>query len=112
MNDIERKEMMKTFEKAGVSGTDWTSGFPIAAIIAQLGWVFLYRIMATTGLRVLGFAGLAVGPIGWAITGLWTAISLAGPAYRITIPCVCHVAYLRQKSRIKVISEVADNGAP
>ena len=26
----------------------------------------------------------------WVITGLWTAISVAGPAYRVTIPCVCH----------------------
>lgn len=94
MNDKDREEIMEAFEKAGGSGVDWTAGFPIAAIIAQLGWVFLYRIMAPTALRVLGLPG---GPVGWAITGLWTAISLAGPAYRITIPCVCHVAYLRQK---------------
>lgn len=37
------------------------------------------------------------GPIGWVITGLWTAIDIAGPAYRVTIPAVIQVAVLRQK---------------
>ena len=40
-------------------------------------------------------ASLLTGPIGWVITGLWTAIDLAGPAYRVTIPAVIQVAYLR-----------------
>lgn len=37
------------------------------------------------------------GPIGWAITGAWTAIDIASPAYRVTIPAVIQVAALRQK---------------
>lgn len=37
------------------------------------------------------------GPIGWVITGLWTAIDIAGPAYRVTIPSVIQIAVLRQK---------------
>jgi len=37
------------------------------------------------------------GPIGWSITGLWTTIDAAGPAYRVTIPAVIQVAVLRQK---------------
>lgn len=37
------------------------------------------------------------GPIGWVITGLWTAIDVAGPAYRVTVPSVIHVAVLRKK---------------
>ena len=102
MNPIEREKIMKAFEEAGVSGADWTSGFPVAAIMAQFGVLGVLNILGrgflvpvnTVLLRILGFS---VGPVGWAITGLWTAISLAGPAYRITIPCVCHVAYLRQK---------------
>lgn len=56
--------------------------------------------------RGLSFGGGAVltrtmavltGPIGWAITGLWTAVDLAGAAYRVTIPAVIQVAALRQK---------------
>jgi len=40
---------------------------------------------------------ILTGPIGWVITGLWTAIDIAGPAYRVTIPTVIEIAALRQK---------------
>ena len=40
---------------------------------------------------------ILAGPIGWVITGLWTAIDVAGAAYRVTIPAVIQVAVLRQK---------------
>jgi len=40
---------------------------------------------------------ILTGPIGWVITGLWTAIDIAGTAYRVTIPAVIQVAALRQK---------------
>lgn len=55
------------------------------------------------GLSLAGNAALTrtmailTGPIGWVITGLWTAIDIAGPAYRVTIPAVIQVAALRQK---------------
>lgn len=39
------------------------------------------------------------GPIGWGMTGLWTTIDVAGPAYRVTIPAVIQIAVLRQKYR-------------
>lgn len=42
-------------------------------------------------------AAILAGPIGWIIAGLWTAIDLAGAAYRVTIPAVIQVAVLRQK---------------
>lgn len=56
--------------------------------------------------RGLSFAGnaaltrtmaLLTGPIGWVITGLWTTIDVAGPAYRVTIPATIQVAVLRKK---------------
>jgi uncharacterized protein YaaW (UPF0174 family) len=37
------------------------------------------------------------GPTGWAITGIWTIFDIAKPAYRVTIPCVLHIAMLRLK---------------
>lgn len=40
------------------------------------------------------FAILA-GPIGWAVSGVWTAFDIAGPANRVLVPCVVTVAYLR-----------------
>ena len=41
--------------------------------------------------------GALAGPVGWAATGLWTLYDLGGPAYRVLIPCVLHVAYIRRK---------------
>lgn len=41
------------------------------------------------------------GPVGWAITGLWTASDLAGPAYRVTIPAVIEIAFLRQEKQYR-----------
>lgn len=41
--------------------------------------------------------GVFAGPIGLIITGIWTLLDLAGPAYRVTIPCVVHIAMLRQQ---------------
>ncbi|RRQ95773.1 hypothetical protein CUR49_00085, partial [Enterococcus faecalis] len=31
-------------------------------------------------------ASVLAGPVGWVITGLWTAFDIASPAYRVTIP--------------------------
>lgn len=50
------------------------------------GNVALTRVMA-----------IFTGPIGWGITILWTSISIAGAAHRVTVPAVIHVAALRQK---------------
>ena len=64
--------------------------------------------------RGLSFAGNALltrtmsilaGPIGWAITGVWTAVDIASPAYRVTVPAVIQVAFLRRKY---LYADVAD----
>ena len=47
----------------------------------------------STAAGVFATAALAFGPVGWATAGL-TAM---GAAYRITAPCVLHLAYLRKK---------------
>lgn len=41
--------------------------------------------------------GIFAGPVGLALTGLWTLSDLAGPAYRVTIPVVIQIAFLRQE---------------
>ena len=43
--------------------------------------------------------GIFAGPIGLIITGLWTALDIAGPAYRVTVPAVIQVAFLRAKMK-------------
>jgi uncharacterized protein YaaW (UPF0174 family) len=47
--------------------------------------------MLTRGMAIL------TGPIGWAISGIWVAMDIAGPAYRVTTPAVFEIAYLRKK---------------
>ena len=41
-------------------------------------------------------ASIMMGPIGWILTAVWTLIDIAGPAYRVTIPAVIQIAYIRQ----------------
>jgi uncharacterized protein YaaW (UPF0174 family) len=54
------------------------------------------------GAAIAKMIGLAAGPVGWAVTGAWAAIDLAGPAYRVTVPVVLHVALLRQKLALQL----------
>ena len=37
------------------------------------------------------------GPVGWAVTIGWSLYDLGGPAYRVLVPCVTYVSFLRQK---------------
>ncbi len=37
------------------------------------------------------------GPIGWVFAGLWAMFDIAGPAYRVTVPSVVQIAYMRAK---------------
>ncbi len=50
-------------------------------------------LAANAGLtRIIGILG---GPVGWALTTIWTAYDLAGPAYRVTVPAAIWIACLR-----------------
>lgn len=40
---------------------------------------------------------ILTGPVGLAITGAWTLIDIAGPAFRVTLPAVIQIAVLRKK---------------
>lgn len=41
-------------------------------------------------------ASILMGPVGWVLTALWTLCDIAGPAYRVTVPAVIQIAYIRQ----------------
>ena len=76
--------------------------YKMAAIVAQATAKALLGkglTFATTGTMMRGISVFA-GPIGWAITGIWTAFDLASPAYRVTVPCVIQIAYMRQQAMI------------
>lgn len=52
--------------------------------------------LTTTATFMRGI-GVALGPIGWAITAIWTLADLSSPAYRVTMPAVVQIAYMRNK---------------
>lgn len=77
--------------------------YNLAAMVASATMSSLLgRGVVFAGSSTLG-RGLAVlaGPLGWAITGIWTAFDLASPAYRVTVPCVIQIGHMRQKMLLK-----------
>ncbi len=112
MDDRERHELLDTI------GAEYSGALPQALPLAVLqvaiqasGFAFyklalvvangVARAVLGRGLTLAANAALsrsiaiATGPIGWAVTALWTAVDLAGPAFRVTIPCVVQVATIR-----------------
>lgn len=63
----------------------------VAKTLLGRGLSFLLKAALTRAIEI------AVRPVGGVVTGLWTLASLAEPAYRVTIPSIVHVAYLRIK---------------
>ncbi|HHR5849440.1 TPA: DUF3944 domain-containing protein [Providencia alcalifaciens] len=49
---------------------------------------------------------ILTGPIGWAITGIWAAVDIGGAAYRVTIPAVIQVAFLRTQLSAVLADEI------
>ncbi len=54
-------------------------------------------LMFATNSALSKGASVLCGPIGLAVMGIWTAIDVAGPSYKVTIPAVIHIAMLRKK---------------
>ncbi len=75
--------------------------YKIAVIVANA----VAKALLGRGLSLAANAALTrwisifAGPIGWLATAIWTAIDVAGPAYRVTIPAVIQVAYMRLKDK-------------
>ena len=74
--------------------------YQITVIIVNAIWQFIFGRGLTIGGNVILTKTLSIliGPIGMAITALWTVLDIAGPAYRVTIPATIQVAYLRSLS--------------
>ena len=116
MSEAEKKELAK---ELGLNTTNFTKDgvvlalqtamkmgkfktYQIILVAVNAIWKFLFGkgltiVVNSTISRVVG---IFLGPIGWAITGVWTAIDIAGPAYRVTVPVVLQVALLRQRSKL------------
>lgn len=114
MTDEEKQELLKEMgEKKSLSltGPALTSTF---IVIFRAGGFKSYQItlilvnviakaILGRGLSFVGnyslLKGLSIltGPLGWAVSGIWATVDLAGPAYRVTIPAIVYIAMLRKK---------------
>ena len=80
--------------------------YQISVIVANA----IARQLLGHGLKFATNAGITkavsifAGPIGWAVMGMWTAIDIAGPAFRVTVPTTIQVACLRQRNQYKKLT--------
>lgn len=114
MTAEEKEELLKSLGNQG--GSFGIGGLSSAALISlfRAGGFYSYQLTVIIANQVartvlgsgLTFAANATltrimsviaGPIGLAVTGVWTAIDLAGPSFKVTIPSVIHIAMLRKK---------------
>lgn len=87
----------------------WTSssiaGFSLmstvtSSVLTQLTGL---AIGTVAGITLSRLSTIMLGPVGFILSSLYCAMDIAGPAYRVTIPAVIQIAYLRQ--RIKFSSK-------
>ena len=113
MDDEQMKELIENLE---IKVTHFTKQAVIAALqmmIIKTGFTpykisvivanAMARALLGRGICVAGNAALTkavsifAGPVGLALNAIWFAIDVAGPAYRVTVPAVIQVAYIRAK---------------
>lgn len=111
-SDEELKNMM---DELGYPTTNFTRQAAIATLITawKAGGFKSYMLLVSVVNAVMKFlvgrglslaanaaltrmASIMMGPVGWVLTALWTLIDIAGPAYRVTVPAVIQIAYIRQ----------------
>ena len=117
MNEDDIRSIM---EECHVEGYVYTRAGLIAAIMAlqivnrRLFIIVINSVMRLAsqilvgrGVMMVGMGilsrgiGILCGPVGWALLCGWTAWDIMGPAYRVTIPAVIQVAYMRAKYQAK-----------
>lgn len=118
MSSAERERLADEFRAAGWKNADFSAGTPISILAVQAGinvtGFLVYKILVIVTNRIAWIVlrhglSLAVNALStkmlWYFSsapatlasGLWTAYDLAGPAYRVTVPCVLYIACLRAK---------------
>lgn len=115
INNASDEELKKMMEELGCPTTNFTRQAAISALMIawKAGGFKSYILLVSVVNAVMKFligrglslaanaaltrmASIMLGPVGWALTALWTLIDIAGPAYRVTIPAVIQIAYIRQ----------------
>ena len=88
--------------QAGIRAGGFLS-YQITVIVAN----YIARLLLGRGLTLATNAALTkglslfIGPIGWAVTGVWTAFDITGAAMRVTLPACVIVAFLRKTTLLE-----------
>lgn len=95
INNINTVESLKKYINNNRSIVYKISGIIAANIAVQFLGRGALSYFANIGLgRAIA---IFAGPVGWIISAVLGALFVSGPAYRVTIPCVLHIAMLREK---------------
>ena len=112
MSEAERQAFFESIGQTYIPGSGPATVAGLLALVSKTGIFYMSAYIANaTASSVLG-RGLAysasafapstaaslAGPIGWALAAIWTAYDLSSPAYRVTVPCVIQIAYMRRKA--------------
>jgi len=99
MSDDERRQILRGMGISASVSLDipvWQKAALVANGLAQTTAGKVLPLIAGLGIgRVLG---VLTGPVGLAITGLYTAYDISNPAFRVTLPCVVQIAWIRLKN--------------
>lgn len=91
--------------RGGIYGLTWSMS--VANVVARQA---IGRGVTTfaSGTVLSRSISVLAGPVGWALTAAWTAYDIAGPAYRVIVPAVIQIAYIRQKSQLLALPMYSD----
>ena len=94
-----KKEAFNYRELLSRAGKYSIAPYSVSATIAGVVALNAMRVLPTSAIAyvVAPASAALLGPIGWAVGGAWAAFDVPGPAFRVIIPCVLHIAFLRQK---------------
>jgi len=73
------------------------AGYQLSALIANGAVTALLGRGLGAGLGSVAGSAALVAPVALALSVIWGLYGLTSPAYRVTVPCVIHVAYMRRK---------------
>jgi len=59
--------------------------------------LFRRGLALATNASLARAVSIFAGPVGWAIPIIWSIFDVAGPAYRVIVPAVIYISYLRLK---------------
>ena len=120
MSPAEREEILREIGESGNAATLSADGTVMALMgIFKLGGFKSYQLAVIVANAIakavlghgLSLAGnclltrslsILAGPVGWIIGGLWTAIDIASPSFKVTMPAVIYIAMLRKKQKLGI----------